>query len=102
MDELSLTRAEKGRRLNCIDAEKSLLLLKPTMSVSHRGGLQLRTDDYAYDILRQWIAEGGGVDAAKDHGCTLLERYLHAVWHRILSSNKDAPRLTTALCDVTG
>jgi hypothetical protein len=73
MDELSLTRVEKGRRLNCIEPEKSLLLLKPTMSVSHRGGLQLRTDDYAYDILRQWIAEGGGVEAAEGRRCIRLE-----------------------------
>src|SRR6476659_1839018 len=73
MDERSLTHAEKGRRLNPIDPDQSLLLLKPTMSVSHRGGLQVRTDDNAYDILRQWSAEGGGVDAAEGRRCTYLE-----------------------------
>lgn len=73
MDELSLTRAEKGRRLNCLEPEQSLLLLKPTMTVPHRGGLQLRTTDYAYDVLRQWIAEGGGVDASEGRRCVRLE-----------------------------
>lgn len=73
MDEFSLTQAEKGRRINCISPEESLLLLKPTMTVSHRGGLQLRTTDYAYSVLRQWIAEGGGVDAADGQRCVHLE-----------------------------
>lgn len=73
MDELSLTQAEKGRRINCIAPDESLLLLKPTMTVSHRGGLQLRTTDYAYSVLRQWIAEGGGVDAVDGKRCVRLE-----------------------------
>jgi hypothetical protein len=73
LDELSLTRAEKGRRINCIEPANSLLLLKPTMTVPHRGGLQLNLNDYAYDVLRQWIAEGGGVDAAAGKRCVRLE-----------------------------
>lgn len=73
MDELSLTRAEKGRRINAIAPEESLLLLKPTMTVAHRGGLQLRTTDFAYSVLRQWIAEGGNVDAADGQRCVRLE-----------------------------
>jgi hypothetical protein len=73
LDERSLTRAEKGRRLNNIEPVRSLLLLKPTMTVQHGGGLQLKTTDYAYDVLRQWIAEGGGVDAADGNRCVQLE-----------------------------
>jgi hypothetical protein len=73
LDELSLTRAEKGRRINSIDPAGSLLLLKPTMTVPHRGGLQLKTTDFAYELLRKWIAEGGGVDAAEGKRCVRLE-----------------------------
>jgi hypothetical protein len=43
------------------------------MTVPHRGGLQLQLDDYAYDVLRQWIAEGGSVDAAEGKRCVRLE-----------------------------
>ena len=43
------------------------------MTVPHRGGLQLRLNDYAYDVLRQWIAEGGSVDAAEGKRCVRLE-----------------------------
>jgi hypothetical protein len=73
LDENSLVRGEEGRRTNSIDPEQSLLLLKPTMAVAHRGGLQLRTTDYAYEILRQWIAEGCRVDAAQGARCVRLE-----------------------------
>jgi hypothetical protein len=73
MDESSLTRAEEGRRINSIDPAQSLLLLKPTMAVSHRGGLRLKTTDDAYDLLRQWIAEGCCVDAADGKRCVRLE-----------------------------
>jgi hypothetical protein len=73
LDEFSLTRAEKARRINSIEPATSLLLLKPTMTVPHRGGLQLRLDDYAYHVLRQWIAEGGCVDSAEDKRCVRLE-----------------------------
>ncbi|HJQ81249.1 MAG TPA: DUF1549 and DUF1553 domain-containing protein [Lacipirellulaceae bacterium] len=73
LDENSLARGEEGRRTNAVDPAQSLLLLKPTMAVAHRGGLQLRTTDYAYDVLRQWIAEGCRVDAAEGARCVRLE-----------------------------
>jgi hypothetical protein len=73
MDELALTRADEGRRTNAMEPEQSLLLLKPTMAVPHRGGLQLRTNDYAYEVLRQWIAEGCRIDAGEGNRCTALE-----------------------------
>lgn len=73
MDERSLTRGEEGRRTNGIEPEQSLLLLKPTMVAPHGGGLQLKTTDYAYDVLRRWIAEGCGVDAAEGKRCVRLE-----------------------------
>lgn len=73
MDERSLTLAEAGRRTNPIEPTQSLLLLKPTMSVPHEGGLRLRTTDYAYDLLRQWIAEGCRVDDAEGKKCLHLE-----------------------------
>jgi hypothetical protein len=73
MDEKSLTRAEEGRRTNSIEPAQSLLLLKPTMAVPHRGGLKLRTTDYAYEILRQWIGEGCRIDGAEGSRCTALE-----------------------------
>lgn len=73
MDEAALVRGDLGRRTNCIEPAKSLLLLKPTMAVHHRGGLQLMTTDYGYDLLRQWISEGCRVDQAEGRRCVRLE-----------------------------
>ena len=55
LDIASLTRAEFGRRLNVLDPENSLLLLKPTARLPHQGGRQLRKSDEAYQVLRNWI-----------------------------------------------
>jgi len=73
LDERSLTLAEAARRTNPLEPDKSLLLLKPTMSVAHEGGLRLRTTDYAYDLLRQWIAEGCRIDDIEGKRCLRLE-----------------------------
>lgn len=73
MDSTTLTHGERGRRIDMINPDNSLLLLKPTMVAPHKGGLQLRTDDYAYEVLRKWIAEGCSVDAAEGHQCVQLE-----------------------------
>lgn len=73
MDESALTRGDLGRRTNSLDPARSLLLLKPTMVAPHRGGLQLKTTDYAYDVLRQWIGEGCQVDQAEGRRCVRLE-----------------------------
>ena len=58
VDRASLTRAEFGRRLNGLEPEKSLLLLKPTSRLPHQGGRQLRKTEEAYQVLYRWIASG--------------------------------------------
>lgn len=73
LDTLTLTREVLGRRTNTLDPAESLLLLKPTMMVAHGGGLRLRTNDDAYDVLRRWIAEGCQVDPLEGRRCIQLE-----------------------------
>jgi hypothetical protein len=58
LDSYTIFREELGRRINPIEPEKSLLLLKPTMAISHEGGERLKPDSFAYNILREWIREG--------------------------------------------
>jgi hypothetical protein len=57
-DFVTLTREQVGRRVNTVQAESSLLLLKPTMSVPHEGGKRFDDDSPEYDLLRRWIAAG--------------------------------------------
>lgn len=57
-DHRRLTRDLRGRRANPADPESSLMLLKPTGGVAHKGGKRIAEDAAAYATLRDWI--GGG------------------------------------------
>ena len=65
LDELTLIREDFGRRTNSLDPDNSLLLPKPLMKVAHGGGRQIRADDPAYAVIRDWIAEGCQMDTAE-------------------------------------
>ncbi|MBI2949840.1 MAG: DUF1549 domain-containing protein, partial [Verrucomicrobia bacterium] len=57
-DYLSLTRHAFGRRIIFSDPGRSLMLLKPTGAVPHKGGKRFETDSLEYRILSEWIAAG--------------------------------------------
>ena len=69
-DKLSLVRDVFGRRINVIEPAASLLLRKPTMEATHRGGLRLRTNDTAHAVLTEWIRQGCAFDADTAPHCT--------------------------------
>ena len=58
IDYLTLTRDSLARRINPIEPEKSLLLLKPNTQVAHEGGLRFKDGSEEHRILRRWIAGG--------------------------------------------
>ncbi len=58
LDYGTLGREASGRRINTVDPEQSLILLKANGGVPHQGGIRLRKGDEAYHVLRTWIAEG--------------------------------------------
>jgi hypothetical protein len=62
-DLLTLTRDLFGRRVDPLDPDDSLVLLKPTTQISHEGGLRFRKESPEYAILRRWIAGGLQNDA---------------------------------------
>jgi hypothetical protein len=57
-DYFALSRDQLGRRINRVDPDNSLLLLKPTGQVAHGGGQRFARDSYPYQVLRAWIAQG--------------------------------------------
>ncbi|MEZ6071075.1 MAG: Ig-like domain-containing protein [Pirellulales bacterium] len=73
LDERTLVREEWGRRANVFEPEQSLLLRKPTLDVAHGGGKQLATDDYAFELLRDWIAQGCQVGDGSEPRCERIE-----------------------------
>ena len=52
-----------GRRFNRSDPAQSLMLLKPTGAVPHRGGVLLATSTPYYALLKRWISEGAKTDS---------------------------------------
>lgn len=61
-----IVRAAKGRRVNLVEPEKSLLLLKATGKVAHGGGERFAAGSPEYNILRDWITAGAPFDPATD------------------------------------
>jgi hypothetical protein len=57
-DYLTLTRQARGRRIVLSDPGRSLILLKPTGAVPHKGGKKFDTDSLEYRTLSEWIAAG--------------------------------------------
>lgn len=67
LDYEQIVRGENGRRLNRIDPDQSLLLLKGSMQVGHAGGRAVRVGSPEYEVLRRWI-DGGAERGTPDTG----------------------------------
>jgi hypothetical protein len=72
-DYLSLTRQATARRVNTMEPARSLMLLKPTLAVSHGGGRRFSTSSAEYRVLSQWIAAGIPAPSESDPVLTQLE-----------------------------
>jgi len=105
-DYATLTRGGNGRRLNLIQPEQSLLLLKPTARVAHDGGKRFDLLDPHAQLLLRWIAEGATSDLATASQLVGLE--VTPAFRTFASPGQDQQLLVTARCsdgsirDVTG
>jgi hypothetical protein len=61
-----IVRGARGRRVNFVEPEKSLLLLKATCGVGHGGGKRFAIGSPEYRVIRDWIALGAPYDPAED------------------------------------
>jgi hypothetical protein len=57
-DYYALTRDVLGRRINPVDPDHSLLLLKATGQIEHGGGRRFDRESWQYQAFRQWIVSG--------------------------------------------
>ena len=57
-DYVAIVRQIAGRRINLIQPEKSLVILKPTAQTRHGGGQVLKENDEAVQLLHDWIQQG--------------------------------------------
>jgi len=83
-DYLALTRHALGRRIIPSDPGRSLMLLKPTGAVAHKGGKKFEVDSEEYRILSEWIAGGAPGPKPED---PRIERIDLSPDHVILSPN---------------
>jgi hypothetical protein len=63
-DHRALTREAGGRRVNVLDPDASLLVLKPTGLVPHEGGRRFAVGSWEYRVIRAWVAAGATRDPA--------------------------------------
>jgi hypothetical protein len=58
LDFTSLAREQGARRVNRMDPDSSLILLKGSGAIDHEGGQRFTRSSLPYQVLRAWIAEG--------------------------------------------
>ena len=56
-DYVALTRDLAGRRVNVLEPDQSLMLLKPTTQLPHEGGKRFDKDSPEHAIVKRWRAE---------------------------------------------
>ncbi len=92
-DYLSITRSAQGRRITLEDPSRSLLLMKATKAVPHKGGEKIKTDWPEYQILAEWIASGAPGPQEKD---TRIQRIEVSPAHVTLKADQTQPIKVTA------
>ena len=69
-----IVSAGRGRRVNLIEPERSLFLLKPTEQVSHEGGMRFSVNSEEYLTILRWL-EAGAPFSPSDPRIERLEVY---------------------------
>jgi len=70
-DHAAITREILGRRIEPSDPARSLILLKPTTAVKHKGGKRIDVGSEDYQTLVAWIV--GGAPGPSEADATLVE-----------------------------
>jgi hypothetical protein len=76
-DYYTLTHQAIGRRTNRIEPAKSLILLKPTLTIAHGGGQRFPVGSPEYQVISGWIAAGMPPPKPSDPRIVDLEVYPH-------------------------
>src|SRR5215472_3226701 len=59
----AIVKQQDARRINRAEPAKSLILLKPTFSVSHGGGERFKVGSLEYNAILEWLREGATFDS---------------------------------------
>ena len=70
-DYYTLTHQALARRTDRLEPAKSLILLKPTLTVAHGGGKRFNVDSPEYRVMSGWLAQG--MPAPRDSDALVTE-----------------------------
>lgn len=62
LDRDNILREGTGRRMNLSDPASSLFILKAIGSLPHEGGARVRPGSWEYQMLLDWVTQGGPLD----------------------------------------
>jgi hypothetical protein len=65
-DYTQIVQSSEGRRVVMSDPERSILLLKPTLTMEHGGGERFKVGSREYNLLKQWLEDGAPEPNPKD------------------------------------
>ena len=83
-DWTAIVRDQLQRRVNFVQPDRSLLLLKPTMQIPHQGGLRLKKGSVDYQLLVAWLKSGAAKPYSKAPKVTDLQV---TPTHRVIEVN---------------
>ena len=72
LDWLALARDQGGRRVNLIEPQNSLIILKATAGIAHEGGQRFARGTPEYSILLRWLKDGARDSGVKGPKLTKL------------------------------
>jgi len=91
-DFIAISRDTLGRRIDLVQPDRSLLLLKATGQVLHDGGARFPRDSWQYEMFRSWIANGG----TRNNTTTLTGISVTPAEHAFLPAGKTQQLKVTA------
>ena len=89
-----IVQSAEGRRVVLADPERSILLLKPTLTMEHGGGERFKGRSRTYNLLQQWLEDGAPEPARPEPTVRTL-----AVWpvQRVLEPNEQQQVIVRAV-----
>jgi hypothetical protein len=76
-DYYALTHQADARRTNRMEPTKSLMLLKPTLTVAHGGGKRFDVGSAEYKVMAGWLAQGMPAPSEEDAQVTEIQVLPH-------------------------
>ncbi|MBI1913508.1 MAG: DUF1553 domain-containing protein [Planctomycetes bacterium] len=72
-DHPQIVQSAEGRRVVLSEPERSILLLKPTLSLEHGGGERFKVGTRPYNLLKRWLEDGAPPPSPRDPTVTAME-----------------------------